>query len=641
MRRRELQFNGLRASGLIYDTSMISRRDLLAHAVAAALTAAVAGTSARAVAVPPATPSRARLAQLLDKTAESLLADYPESATFLGLDSGEHAQLQARLTSRSIDGAASLAERCRASLRELRAFDASQLSGLDAINFASTLEAFELAAEGYDQFSYGDNTFLDTFRAENITPYVVNQSGGLFGTLPDLMDNSHKIESVDNAERYLQRLRALAQGLDAENERLQRDAGLGVIAPDFVLDTTLALQQAYIATPIEQWGLVESLARRAHGHGLPGDWQARAVDVCTTTVGPALARQIDTLKLLRARAGHEAGVRRLPHGESYYQWTLKVGTTTKLSPAEVHRLGLERVDSLSSEMDKLLHKQGLRHGTVGQRLDALSRDPAQLYPNDDAGRARLLEYLNDVVADMRARLPRAFATQKKADLVVKRVPPSIEAGAPGGYEQDGPIDGSAPASYYINLRDTASYPKFTLPTLCYHEGVPGHVWQGVFVHDLPLIRTQLQFNAYGEGWALYAEQLGDELGAYETDPLGRLGYLQSIQFRACRLVVDTGLHAQGWSREKAIRWIVDQNGVPPEAARDEIDRYCSFPGQACGYLIGHQRFVSLRKRAQAALGRGFDLRTFNDALLSSGSVPLTILEQVIDRYIASRRGSRA
>jgi uncharacterized protein (DUF885 family) len=225
----------------------------------------------------------------------------------------------------------------------------------------------------------------------------------------------------------------------------------------------------------------------------------------------------------------------------------------------------------------------------------------------------------------------------KAPLVVKRVPPEIEAGAPDGYEQDGPIDGSRPASYYINLRDTANWPKFSLPTLCCHEGLPGHVWQGTFVHALPTIRSQLMFNAYVEGWALYAEQLGDELGLYADDPFGRLGYLQSIQFRACRLVVDTGLHAKRWTREQAIRWMVENNGNPEDSARGEIDRYCAWPGQACGYQIGHLHIDGLRTKARRALGDRFDLRLFNDALLTSGSLPLDVLDEVIQAHIASRR----
>jgi uncharacterized protein (DUF885 family) len=216
------------------------------------------------------------------------------------------------------------------------------------------------------------------------------------------------------------------------------------------------------------------------------------------------------------------------------------------------------------------------------------------------------------------------------------VPPEIENGAPDGYAGAGTIDGSVPGNYYINLRDTSIWPRYALPTLTYHEGIPGHVWQGEYTYKLPLIRSLLAFNAYSEGWALYAEQLGDELGAYDGDPVGRLGYLQSIAFRCCRLVVDTGLHAKRWTRSQAIDWFVKTNGSSAEEVQSEVDRYCAWPGQACGYKVGHSEINRLREKAKAALGRRFDLRTFDDALVLGGNVPMTLLERVIDRYVASR-----
>jgi uncharacterized protein (DUF885 family) len=224
-------------------------------------------------------------------------------------------------------------------------------------------------------------------------------------------------------------------------------------------------------------------------------------------------------------------------------------------------------------------------------------------------------------------------------LVIKRVPVEIEAGAPGGYAGAGTIDGSVPGQYYINLRDTSELPKFTLPTLCYHEGIPGHIWQGEYSNRLPLIRSLLAFNAYSEGWALYAEQLAGELGVYDDDPLGQLGYLQSMNFRACRLVVDTGIHAMRWSRAQGVDFFVETNGDSADAIRSEVDRYCAWPGQACGYKIGHLEIVRLREKAKAALGARFDLRTFDDAVVKGGSVPMTLLEGVIDRYIAAGRAA--
>jgi uncharacterized protein (DUF885 family) len=217
------------------------------------------------------------------------------------------------------------------------------------------------------------------------------------------------------------------------------------------------------------------------------------------------------------------------------------------------------------------------------------------------------------------------------------VPPAIEAGAPNGYAAAGSIDGSVPGMYYINLRSTEMWPKFSLPTLTYHEGIPGHVWQGEYTYKLPLIRSLLAFNAYSEGWALYAEQLADELGAYENDVAGKLGYLQSLNFRACRLVVDTGIHAKRWTRDQAVQWFVDNNGSSPDKVRGEVDRYCAWPGQACGYKVGQNEIVRLRSKAKAALGSRYDLAAFDDALMMGGSVPLTLLDRVIDSYIAAAK----
>jgi uncharacterized protein (DUF885 family) len=353
---------------------------------------------------------------------------------------------------------------------------------------------------------------------------------------------------------------------------------------------------------------------------------------------PALQRQVEELKQHRAVATPDAGVWHFRNGDAYYRWALKAGTTTNRTPEDIHQLGLDQVKEIQARMETIMQKRGLTGGTVGQRMAALGKDPAQLYPNTAAGREQLLAYLNGRIADVRTRLPRAFATLVPGRLIIKRVPPAIEAGAPGGYASAGSIDGKVPGQYYINLRDTSEWPKFSLPTLCYHEGIPGHVWQGDYANRMPLIRSMLAFNAYSEGWALYAEQLADELGVYDNDPLGELGYLQSMGFRACRLVVDTGLHAMKWTRDQAIEWFVNTNGDPRSSVTAEVDRYCSMPGQACGYKIGQLEIDRLRDKAKAALGAKYDLRHFDDAVVLGGSVPMTLLETVIDGFVAKAKG---
>ena len=610
-----------------------NRRDVLLLSAAAGLSAGLPlGALAKA-----ADPANAASDAALGKIAEALFVEYPENATFLGVDAKARSPLKHRLTDRSIAADDKRATSCAERLSQLRGVDRTRLTGLAGVNYDATLYAHEIAADGYARFKFGDNAVLNTLQAESNSPYAVSQGSGFFATIPDFLDSQHGVETSADAEAYLERLSAFGHGLDDENERLRRDAAAGVVAPDTLLDITLGQQTGYRSKPVAEWGLVDSLARRAAAKGLKGDWAGRAQAIAERDVAPALDRQIAVLKELRATAKHDAGVWRLPDGDAYYAWSLKVGTTTALSAAEVHAMGLEQTRALSAQMDVMLKAQGLSRGTVGERIAALNKDPRFLFPNTDAGRAQLIAYLNGIVAAVRPRLTQTFATFPKADLIIKRVPPEIQDGAANGYEQDGSIDGTRPASYYINLKDTSNWPKFTLPTLTFHEGIPGHVWQGVFAHRLPLIRSMLAFNAYIEGWALYSEQMGDELGMYTNDPFGKLGYLQSIQMRACRLVVDTGLHAKRWTREQAVDWFVANNGAPRARLAAEVDRYCAWPGQATGYKIGHSEINRLRDKARAALGGRFDIRTFDDAIVKCGAVPLTVLADVVDHHIAETK----
>jgi uncharacterized protein (DUF885 family) len=288
-------------------------------------------------------------------------------------------------------------------------------------------------------------------------------------------------------------------------------------------------------------------------------------------------------------------------------------------------------------MDSVLKAQGMTKGTVGERLSALTRDPAQLFPNTDAGKRQAVAYVESKIAQLRTMMPLVSRMKMAAPLEVKRVPPEIEAGASLGYMNFASLDGKRPAIYYINLSSTSNWPKFTIPSLSVHEGLPGHTWQGAYVaehrEDVPLIASLMGFNAYTEGWALYSEQLMDELGFYKDDPFGQLGAYQALRFRASRLVTDTGLHAKRWSREQAIDYMTSTTGRSRQAITSEVDRYCASPGQACGYKVGHTEMVRLRDKAKAALGPRFDVRDYNDAVIQAGAVPLAVLETAVDEYV--------
>ena len=385
--------------------------------------------------------------------------------------------------------------------------------------------------------------------------------------------------------------------------------------------------------------MVESVVSRTRDKGLTGDWGAQVERLLNARVYPALAAQNAVLKAAQPGAGHEASVRRLPQGEQYYANSLHYITTTRLTADEIHRTGLDQMAELTARADVLLKAQGMTQGSVAQRVNALGADPKYVYPNTDAGKVELIGKLNEQMAAMQARLPSVFGRLPKSGVEIKRVPPEIEAGAAMGYYNSPSLDGTRPGIYWINLKDTADWPSWTLPTLTYHEAAPGHHLQISLQQEnesAPLLMNLLGFSSYVEGWGLYAEQLADEMGAYENDPVGQIGYLQSLMFRSARLVVDTGIHSKGWSREQGIQYMMEAYGDQIGAATSEVERYCGWPGQACAYKVGHNEWVRLRDKAKAALGDRFDIKGFHDTALAAGGVPLSVLERVIDGWVAAR-----
>lgn len=567
---------------------------------------------------------------LLTRTAEGLLALSPEGATSLGIDKDARAGLKRRLSDRSPAGQRKVAAMLRTTLAEVAALDTSGLSPAMRTHVDVVQASFANALEGFG-FGYGD-VAVGGWRN---SPYAVAQNVGAYLDVPRMLDSDHRIDGPDDGEAYLDRLESYADQLDGETERLRIAAGKGVIAPDFLLDKALKQMRLARSGSIAGWDLVTSVANRTAG--MPGDFGDRAWHLCTEKVAPALDRQLAELTRHRARATSDAGVWKFPDGDAYYAWALRAGTTTTMTPAEVHAMGLDQLAQLQGEMDVILKAQGYSQGSVGARMTALAKDPRFAFPESDAGRAEIVAILENRIKDIRARMPQAFNTLVKGNVEVRRLPLAEEPGAPGAYGGPGTIDGSVPGRLWINLRSTGIWTRYSLPDLAYHESIPGHAWQGEYSFTMPLIRSLLQFNAYSEGWALYAEQIADELGVYAANPVERLGYLQSLAFRACRLVVDTGLHAKRWTRAQAIQWFVEANGSSEDEVQGEVDRYCSWPGQACGYKVGHSEINRLRARAKAVLGNRYDFKAFNDAVVLGGNVPMTVLGHIVDRHVAGRR----
>jgi uncharacterized protein (DUF885 family) len=330
---------------------------------------------------------------------------------------------------------------------------------------------------------------------------------------------------------------------------------------------------------------------------------------------------------------------KLPQGEPYHAWALAAATTTRRTPDQIHQQGLDELKRFTGEMDTLMRRLGFTSGSVSDRFRAMQNDKRYAFKEGDAGRAEIMSFIEAQLTELRPRLPRAFNTLVKGNVEVRRIAPAEELGAPGAYGGAGSIDGTIPGRFWINLRSTDLHSRIDLPSLTYHEAIPGHVWQGEYSLRLPLIRsvTQYGFSAFSEGWALYAEQLAGELGVYDDNPEGRIGYLQSMAFRAARLVVDTGIHAKQWTRERALSWFAEATGGTVDSVASEIDRYAVWPGQACGYKVGHTEINRQRERARQALGDRFDLRAFNDVVVGGGSRPLTVMEREVGLLIAGRR----
>ena len=563
---------------------------------------------------------------LLDAVFQDGIARSPEFATSLGVDKGKLAHLRGELSpATAAERHADLA-RNQNWLGKIKAVSDSGLSEAGKRHRALAIYQLEqrtIAAERFD---------IDSVQR----PYPIFQQGGAYFSVPDFLTSQHPVESAADGEAYLSRLNAFARVLDEDTAEQRAQAARGFVAPDWSLDLTLG-QIAKLRSPAAaESTMARYLGDKAKAKGLAGDWQDRAAKIIDSAVYPALDRQLAMLKDLRATTQEGDGAWRLKRGDEIYAAALAQATTTAMTPDEVHAAGLEQVADISAKLDAILKDAGLTQGSVGDRLTELNKRSDQLYPNTDEGRKALIDSLNAGVADMWQRLPRAFADIPRQPLEIRRVPVDIQDGASNGYYNRASLDGTRPAIYWINLKDNGDWPKYSLPALTYHEGVPGHHLQNSYSQlagDLPMLLRNMFLSAYGEGWALYAEQLADELGAYSG--IERAGYLQSFLFRAARLVVDTGIHHKRWSREQATDYMVATTGFARPRSQREVERYCTQMGQACSYKIGHMSWVRQREKAQAALGDKFSLPWFHE-VLKEGVMPLSMFEARIDQRVKER-----
>lgn len=575
------------------------------------------------------------ITQLADRQAVYFLLDTPELLTSIGLVDGTMLDFHSgKLSDFGVaerDRRLALVEQ---NLSELKAFDREALGLQDQITF-DVLEFQYTSALSSRKFAWSSPGGL----------YPISPMYGAQIGVVTFMLQSHTIKNRLTAENYVKRVGLIAERLDKVTAEAQRQAKLGVILPVSLLDKSLAIIKDTVAPKPAEHPLVQVLGEKIDkaksqdiDAALKASLMAETSKLVETQIYPAYQRMTDALNALRPAAETQAdGVDRLPGGKEYYALALKQNTTTDYTADEIHQLGLDEAARITREMDAILVSQGLTQGTVAERTKKLGEDPKYLFADNDDGRAQILAEYDRLLKEVLGIAPQYFATIPATKLEVRRVPPASEKGSAGAYYNPAALDGSRPGVFYANLRDPKETPKWSMKTLAYHEGIPGHHFQIAIAQNLtglPLIRQQPLFTAYSEGWALYAELLAKEMGMYKDDPLGDLGRLQAEIFRAARLVVDTGIHAKGWSREKAIEYMVGVTGMAETDVTTEIERYMSIPGQACAYKVGQLKFLALREKARQALGNRFDIKAFHKVVLESGAVPLTVLERLVDDWIA-------
>ncbi len=567
--------------------------------------------------------------RLLEVVAYNLLAHEPERATSLGVDTGNHAYLRTRLEDQRPEAQQAYAATLRQDLERVRAFPREGLAPETLTSLEVVESAYTTALEGF-ALPYGD-VAVGSWRN---APYVVIQNVGSYLDMPRFMDSVHPVKSGEDADAYLARLAQFPAVMEGELVRMKAARAMGVVPPDFLLEAADRQMSQTVQSAMDGTLFTAQYRDNLAAAGMPAAYANGVERLVKGPIAEALERQLAELRTERSLAKGDAGMWAQPGGDEWYAWALKASTTTTLSPDEVHEQGLDELAALHGRMDPILKDIGYTTGTVGERMQALSEDPRYKFAPGDPGRAEIMAFINERIAWITAQMPRAFNTLVDPNLEVRRLPLAEEPGAPGAYGGAGSKDGSIPGRMWINLRTTDLHRKYDLADLTYHETIPGHVWEGEFSNRLPLIRSILAFNAFSEGWALYAEQIADELGAYDDFKVGRLGYLQSLAFRACRMVVDTGLHHKRWTREQARQFFVERNGSKYDEVVSEVDRYCSWPGQACGYKVGHSEILRQREIAQAQLGDAYAFKAFNDAVVLGGNAPLDVMGRNVARHVA-------
>lgn len=573
---------------------------------------------------------------LIDRQGIYLLMDRPQILTQLGLIDGtmldNHSGKLDEFT---------LAERDR--LNAATKHNIAEMKQYDRANLTAEQQTT------YDIMLWWQDATLRSERYRWLTVgfglYPMNQMFGEQLGLPRFMQFSHQVKNEKTARNYVARLNAWGKRFDQVLAEIERQASLKVLPPRFVVEQIIASTVTF-TTPAPKDNPLITTFREKLGKlkdldaALARQLESDAIAAVTNIVYPAYGRVKATFERLKPQATDDDGVWKLPDGDAFYADAVRQFTTTEMKPGDIHAVGLAEVARLEGEMDAVLKSVGETNGSLVERMERLSRDPRFTFPPGDAGREKILAGYRTLLEAMQKRLPEVFLQIPPQKLTVERVPAYAEATSAGAYYNAPSFDGERPGTFFANVRDPGETASWQMPTLAYHEGVPGHHFQiatSQNIEGVPFVRRVLPFTAFSEGWALYAEHLAKDMGVYDKDPYGDLGRLQAEMFRAVRLVVDTGIHAKRWTRQQAIDYMHAKTGMSVTEVMSEIERYIVMPGQACAYKIGMLKILELRERAKQALGASFEIKAFHEVILGGGAMPLTILERRVDAWIASQK----
>lgn len=535
------------------------------------------------------------------------------------------------LTDQSLAQERKMQVKLKKDLATLQKYDRKGMNESDALNYDMLQYFLAIQVEG-EKYAHHN--------------YPLNQLFGIQNEFPTFMATQHPVESEADAENYLARLDKTPAIVEQVMEGLLVREREKILPPTFVVEKVLKEMRAFVAVPPAQNILYTSLAEKFDKAGESAVSAAQRKDLLARTetairdkVYPAYGKFIAYYDKLLPKTTGNNGVWALPDGDAFYAYAVKMHTTTAMTPEQVHQLGLSEVARIEAEMDAILRGEGLSLGSVGARVQGVSKRPDQLYPDTDAGRTEVINDFQSIINEIDNGLTPYFNVRPKMGVEVERVPQFREKTAPGAYYNPPAFDGSRPGVFYINLRNTAEVAKFGMRTLAYHEGIPGHHFQIAIQQEMkgvPIFRKVLPFTAFAEGWALYSERLAWEAG-FQKQPLDNLGRLQAEMFRAVRLVVDSGMHYKHWSREQSIAYMLEKTGMSETDVVAEIERYLVMPGQALAYKVGMNKILELRERAKTALGPKFDIKAFHDVVLTGGSMPMALLEQRVDQWVAKQK----